>query len=112
HLGAECLAEAFPDRAAGGRDIDVTVGGLEHTGRDRSRVIVAGLLGDLLLDQPARGLEVEHEYLRLQQRRRNVLALLRNLALMQRGENSERAEKTGREVGHWNADTHRALPRQ
>ena len=68
-LGAERLAEALPDRAAGGGDVDVAVGGLEHAGRDRGRMIVAGLLGDLLGDQPARRLEVEHEDLRLQQRR-------------------------------------------
>jgi len=37
-------------------------------------MIVAGLPRDFTFDQPARGLEIEHEDLRLQERRRDVLA--------------------------------------
>src|SRR5207244_3083397 len=63
-------------------------------------------------DQPTRGLEVEHEDLRLKQRRLDVLALLRFLALEQRGHDAERAEQSRAEIGDWNADAHRALSRQ
>ena len=75
-------------------------------------MIVAGLLRHLLGDQPARGLEVEHENLRLQQRRLDVLALLRRLALEQRRHDAERAEQSRRQIGDRNADAHRALAGQ
>jgi len=47
-------------------------------------MVVPALLRHLALHQPARGLEVEHEDLRLQQRGRDVLALLRLLPLRKR----------------------------
>ena len=108
-LAAERAAEAFPDRAAGGGDVDETIGGLEHAGRDRGRMVVAGLLRHFLVDQPSRGLEIEHENLRLQQRRLNVLTLLRRLALEQRRHDAECAEQSRGEIGDRDADTHRAL---
>ncbi len=52
-------------------------------------MIVAGLLRHLALHQIARGLEIEHENLRLQQRSRDVLALLGFLALEQRDQDAD-----------------------
>ena len=42
----------------------------------------------------------------------DVLALLRRLALEQRGHDAERAEQSGGEIGDRDADAHRPLPRQ
>src|SRR5439155_17835815 len=66
----------------------------------------------LAFHQPARGLEVEHEDLRLQERGRDVLAFLRLLALEQGDHDAERAEQPGAEVRDWNPDPYRSLPRQ
>src|SRR5262249_24904242 len=108
----ERLTRALPYLAAGRGDIDVAVGGLEHASRNRSRVIVAGLLWHFGLDQEARRLEVEHEDLRLQERGGDVLALLRLLALEQCHQDAERAEQPGAEIGDRNADPHRPLARK
>ena len=72
-------------------------------------MVVAGLLGDVLFHQPARGLEIQHEDLRLQQRGLHPLALAGNVALQQRGEDADGAEQPGGEVGDGDADPHRAL---
>src|SRR5215213_8891292 len=109
---ADRLRAAFPYPPAGRGDVDVAVGGLEHAGRDRGRVVVAGLLGDVLFHQPARGLEIQHEDLRLQERGLHPLALAGNVALQQRGENTHGAEQPGGEVGDGDADPHRALARR
>ena len=109
---ADRLRAALPDPPAGRGDVDVAVRGLEHAGRDAGRMVVAGLLGDFLLHQPARGLEVEHEDLGLQQRGLHPLALARDLALEQRGEDAHGAEQAGGEVGDGNADPHRAFARR
>src|SRR5262245_942414 len=109
---AERGAKTLPDLLAGRGDVDVAISGLEHAGRDRSRMIVAGLLWHLALHQPARRLKVEHEDLRLQERRRDVLAFLRLLALEQRNHDAERAEQPGTEVRDRNPDPHRPLPGQ
>ena len=74
-------------------------------------MIVAGLLGHLVRLQPARGLEIEHEDLRLQQRGGDPLAFAGNFALEQRDHDAERAEQAGAEIGDRNADAHRALAR-
>ena len=71
-------------------------------------MVVAGLLGDLALHQPARGLEVEHEDLRLDQRGMDPLALAGALAIVQRQHDGLRQQQSGREVGDRNADAHRA----
>ena len=55
-------------------------------------MIVAGLLGDFALNQIARGLEVEHENLRLQQRCRDVLALVGLFPFEKRHQNADRGE--------------------
>ncbi len=75
-------------------------------------MIVAGLLGDLALDQIARGLKIEHEDLRLQERGRDVLTLAGLFAFEQRDQNADRRKQAGAEVGDRNADAHRPLPRQ
>jgi len=88
----------------------VAVLGLEHAGRNAGRVIVAGLFGELMHLQPARGLEVEHEDLRLQQRGRDPLAFAGNVALQQRGQNAHGAEKSGAKISDRNADPHGPWP--
>ncbi len=75
-------------------------------------MVVAGLLGDILFHQPARGLEIQHEDLRLQQRGLHPLALAGDVALQQRGEDADGAEQPGGEVGDGNADPHRAFARR
>ncbi len=70
-------------------------------------MVVAGLLRHLALDQPARGLEVEHEDLRFDQRGVNPLALAGTLAIVE-GEDDALGQQQARgEVGDGNADTHR-----
>ena len=66
-LVADHVDEAAIDGVAGTGDIDVAVAGFEHARRDAGRMVVAGLRCDLAIHQPARGLEVEHEDLGLQQ---------------------------------------------
>ena len=106
------LAETAVHVLAGGGDVHVAVGGLEHAGRNAGRVIVARLWRDLLADEPARRLEVEHAHHRLQQRGVDPLALAGALALEQRHQDAVRQEHAGGEVGHGDADAHRALARQ
>src|SRR5947207_1647896 len=71
-----------------------------------------GVRRDLLADEPARRLEVEHPHHRLQQRGVYPLAFARTLALEQRDEDAVRQEHAGREVGHGDADAHRTLAGQ
>src|SRR5207248_9829415 len=82
--GAERLAEPLVDVGARRRDVDVPVGRREHAGRNAGGMIVAGLPGHLVGDQPARRLEVEQLDLGLEQRRAHPLALARHLALEDR----------------------------
>ena len=58
-------------------------------------MVVAGLLGHFAADQITRGLKIEHENLRLQQRRRNVLALAGFLAFEQGDEDAQRSKHSG-----------------
>jgi hypothetical protein len=60
-------AEPLPDHLAGYRDVDVAIGGLEYTGRNRCRVVVAGLFRHLAVHQPAGRLKIQQRDLRLQQ---------------------------------------------
>src|SRR5262245_65966079 len=106
------IAESGPYLRTGRGDVDMPVGGLEYARWNAGRVIVAGLLGHLAADQPARALEVEHEDLCLQQRGCDVLALLRLLAFEQRDQNAERAKQPRAEIGDRDPDAHRPLPRQ
>ena len=73
-------------------------------------MIVAGLLGHLALDQPARRLEIEHEDLGLEQRGLDLLALAGRLALQERDQDAHGAEQPGGQVGDRDADPHRPLP--
>ncbi len=111
-LVADRAAKASPDLLTRDRDVDVAVAGREHAGRDAGRMIVAGLLGYVVIDQPARRLEVQHEHLRLQQRGLDPLALARVLALEQRDQNALRREQAGAQIGDRDADPHGALPGQ
>ena len=58
-------------------------------------MIVAGLLRHHAVDQIARGLKIEHENLRLQQRGLDRLTLAGFVALDQRDQNAERREQPG-----------------
>jgi hypothetical protein len=107
---AQRLAEAFPDLLPRGGDVDVAVRGLEHAGRNAGGMIVAGLLGHLALDQPARRLKIEHEDLGLEQRGLDFLALAGGLALQQRDQDAHGAEQPGGQVGDRDTDPHRPLP--
>ena len=91
---ADGFGKALPDPSPRGGDVDIAVGGLEHAGRNRRRVVVAGLFGDILVHQPARGLEIQHENLRLQQRGFDPLAFAGNFALEKRGQDSHGAKKS------------------
>ena len=72
-------------------------------------MIVTGLLGHVSLHQPARRLEVEHEYLRLHQRGLHPLPLAGAFAFKQRHQNRLGAEQPGAEIGDRNANPHRPL---
>ena len=75
-------------------------------------MIVAGLTGHILVDQPARGLEVEHENLRGEQRGLDILSLAGLFAFEQRHHDTECCKQSGRHVGDRRACAHRSLPRQ
>ena len=109
---ADGLAKPVPHLAAGSSDVDQAVGGLKHAGRHRGRMIVAGLLRHLALDQIARGLKVEHENLRLQQRRRHRLPLAGFIAIQQSDHNAERSKQSGGQIGDRNTDAIRPVPRR
>ena len=74
-------------------------------------MVVAGLARHVLGDGPARGLEVAHRDHGLQQRRRNPLALPRDLALQQRRQDADGAVQARAHIGHGNAGAHRAAAR-
>ena len=75
-------------------------------------MIVAGLLGNFLREEPAGRLKIEHRDLRRQQRRLHPLPRTRFLALEQRNEDPHRAEDSCRHIRDRNTDTHRALTLQ
>ena len=96
-------------RAARRRDVDVAVGGGEDAHRRQRRVVVAGLLGHLALDQEARRLEVEHADQGFEQRRGHPLALAAARALVERHQDAAGEVEAGGEVGDGDADAHRSL---
>ena len=73
--------ESLPHLLATGSDVDMAVGGLERTGGNVQRMIVARLLWHFARVEPARGLEIQHKNLRRQQRSRDPLAFSRSLPL-------------------------------
>ena len=84
----------------------------KRPGRDAGRMVVAGLLRDFAGHQPARGLEIEHEDLRFEQRGVHPLPLARLLALEQRHQDALRQQDAGAQIVDRDADPHRPLPRQ
>ena len=60
--------EPAPDFLPRDGDVHMSIGGCKNARGNAGGMIVARLLRHLTIDQPARGLEVEHECLRLQQR--------------------------------------------
>ncbi len=75
-------------------------------------MVVAGLLRDLLVDQPPRRLEVQHEDLRFEQARVHPAADAGAGAVEQRHRNAEREQIAGSEVGDRQPDAHRPLAGQ
>src|SRR4051794_16451694 len=73
---------------------------------------IAFLARNIVLHEPARRLEVEHEELRLDQRGVNPLPLAALLALQQRQHNAVREQDARGGVVDRNPDPHRPLPRQ
>ncbi len=112
HFRADGLGEALPDHLARRGDVDVPIGGGEDARGNGGGMVVTGLGRHLLVHQPARGLEVQHEDLRSQQGSLHPLSFAGNLALQQGGENAHGAEQPGGQVGDGNARAHRALARQ
>src|SRR5688500_4741100 len=101
------VAETFVESSRARREIDVAVARREHAARRHRRMIVAGLLRDFALPEIARGLEVEQENLRLEERRVDPAADTRALAHVERRHDAEREEAPGDEIVHRNADAHR-----
>ena len=106
------LAEALVNLLPGHGDVDVSVLGRKHTGRNAGRVVVASLLRHLTVHQVAGGLEVQHLDLCLEQRGLHPLPFPRHFTLQQRHQNALRAEDAGAEISDRDADAHRPLPRQ
>src|SRR5258706_11659230 len=98
-----------PGRGGNG---DMAIGSLKYSGRDRGWMIISGLSRDFLRHQPARRLEIEHRYERLQQKSLNPLALAGLLALEQRHQDSDRAKEPGAGVADRDPRAHRSLPGQ
>ncbi len=93
-LGLDCLAEPLPDGLARRDNVDIAVPGLEHTDGNARGMIIAGLRWDLVLHEPARGLESQHKNLHLQQRRLYSLPLPRHFPLQKGREHPYGAEQT------------------
>src|SRR3989454_178043 len=107
----DCLPEPAVHDLPRRRDVDVPVRRLEDAGGNPGGMIVARLRRDFLAERPARRLEVEHPHHRLEQRGVHPLAAAGALALEQRDEDAVREEHARGEIGHGNADAHRALAR-
>ena len=88
------------------------VGAGEHAGGNARGVIIAGLRGHFLGDQPAAGLEVQHEHLRFQQAGGHPAAHARHFPVEQRHHRAHRQQIAGRQIRDGNAHPHRPLARQ
>src|SRR5262245_42589592 len=75
-------------------------------------MVVAGLLGNFTRNQPARGLEVEHEDLCLQKGGMHPLPPARRLALVESEQDGLCQQQPGCEVSDWYTYTDRTLARQ
>ena len=75
-------------------------------------MIVPRLPRHIAIDQPARGLEIEHEGLCLQQRGMDPLPLAGFFPFQQRQHHALGSKQTGGQIGDRNADPHRPLPRR
>src|SRR5262249_14778264 len=88
----ERSAKALPHLTTGRGNVDIAVARLEHAGRDTGWMVVACLPWNFPGIEPARGLEIEHEDLGLQQGGGDLLALAGLLPLQQRHQDAECAE--------------------
>ncbi len=75
-------------------------------------MIVAGLARDLTVHQPARRLEIEHEHLRLQQRRMHPTPYSGAHALEQRNHDSECEQVARGQIRNRDPGAHRSLSGQ
>jgi hypothetical protein len=105
---AERDAQSPPLAVPTDAEIDEAVGGRKDAHRRRVGVIVAGLAGCDAIDEIARGLEIHHCDLRLQQRGLHPLAAAGLLALGQRDQDAGGGIDAGRTVGHRNTGPHRS----
>ena len=105
----EGIAETFPDFFSHRRNIDLTVQGFKHSCGNGSRMVVAGLFGDIFLHQPAGCLKIEHEHHCLQQGGLHPLSLSGTLALQQRQQDPHGAQESRGKVGDRNARAHGSL---
>ena len=103
-IETEAVAEPLPQPLAADRDLHGAVGGIEQAVRADRRMVVTRRLADLARHRPLRALERVHPDDRGEQRRTNHLATARPLALLQRGEDTERAVHAGQQVGDRHAD--------
>src|SRR5215471_1246354 len=103
----ERAAQRMPLSVTTNPDIDEAVGCREHAHRRRKRMIVTGLLRNLMVDQVACGLEIHERDLCLQQRTLDPLAFARALALGERDQNAGCGIKAGGDVGDGNTRAHR-----
>ena len=74
-------------------------------------MVVSCLRGDLARHQPARGLEIEHEDLRFEQRGVHPLPLTGRLPFDQRHQDALGEQQPGAEIVDRDADPHRPLTR-
>ena len=105
-------AQAGEDFAAGCSDVDLAVAGFEDPGGHRGGVIVAGLPGDLVVDQIAGRLQIEHGDLGFEQRGVDPLSLAGAFAFVERDQDGLSEEAAGCEVGDRDADAHRSVAGQ
>ena len=108
-VGVEGAAEAGEHGAAGGGDVDVSVGGFVDAGGHEGGVVVAGLGGDFGVDGPAGGLEVEHGDLGFEEGGVDPLAFAGAFAFEEGDEDGLGEEVAGGEVGDGDADADGAV---
>src|SRR5437879_3068213 len=103
------FTEPLPHTPAAGGDVDVAVAGRKDARWNAGGVIVAGLACDFSGDQPARGLEVQHEQLRLEQTGRYPTTDAGPRPLDQGHRDTQRQERARHKIVNRYADAHRSL---
>src|SRR5581483_9544385 len=96
----------------GGGDVDVAVRGRKASHWGVGRMVVAFLRRNLLVNGPARRLEIQERQAGLDQRGLHPAALARSLAIEQGDQNALGEERAGHDIGDGNADTKGTLARK